>query len=646
VSSSATTVPVNLDVDGDVAARTPGYLRRLFRRPLAIACILYLLGLVGLAIFAPMLLPHAQHDRIGDLLRVHQGPSRRNLLGTDTLGRDVLNRLLVGTRIQLISVFEAVTVGAVVGLPLGLVAGYFGGRSDRFLSWLTDLSFSIPSIMIILVVAVILPQNLLAMMVTFGLLTAPGVARVVRAVTLPIREELYISAARVSGLSQRYIIARHVFPRVAGVVIVQVSFMAAGSVGITAGLAFLGVLSSTVPTWGGMVQDGISVLQIQPWLIWPPGVAIGVTVLAFALLGDALRDVTAETWSSPAKKKRVVRAAPVPLEEHHSARDRSLLRVEHLSVGFPAADGVTRVVDDVSFDVAASESVGIVGESGCGKTMTAMAVLGLIPGEGQIEAGRIMYDGVDLAAAPERILRRFRGNEIGLISQEPTVSLTPTFRVGWQIAEAVRTHHRVSRKAARARTIDLLKQVQLPEPELVARRYVHELSGGMAQRVAIARALAGEPRLLIADEPTTALDVTVQAEILDLLRDLVKDRQMALLVITHDWGVIADICDRAIVMYAGQVVEQADLVPMFREPLHPYTRALLASNPHHAVGADELPTIPGAVPAPGSWPCGCRFHPRCHFATNACVAAPIPLEHPGPARDTRCIHYDRLAVSA
>jgi peptide/nickel transport system permease protein len=191
--------------------------------------------------------------------------------------------------------------------------------------------------------------------------------------------------------------------------------------------------------------------------------------------------------------------------------------------------------------------------------------------------------------------------------------------------------------------IELLRQVRLPEPELVARRYPHELSGGMAQRIAIARALAGEPKLLIADEPTTALDVTVQAEILELLRELQRERGMSILLVTHDWGVIADLCERAVVMYAGEVVERADLGPIFEKPLHPYTKALLGSNPHHAAVGTDLPTIAGTVPSPGSWPDGCHFNPRCAYATAACVEQTIELMRPEPDRETRCIHYAALA---
>jgi len=391
-----------------------------------------------------------------------------------------------------------------------------------------------------------------------------------------------------------------------------------------------------------MVQDGISVLQLQPWLIWPPGIAIGLTVLAFTLLGDAVRDATAEAWSAPVARRPNRRVRQTEQTVAGPTGPHALLSVEHLTVAFPSSATSVPVVEDVTFHINEGEAVGIVGESGCGKTMTAMAILGLLPGGGLIESGSIIYSGRNLVTLSERELGQVRGKEIALISQDPMLSFTPTFRVGWQIAELVRRHQGLSKRAARQRTIELLRQVQLPEPEIVARSYVHELSGGMAQRVAIARALAGEPKLLVADEPTTALDVTVQAEILDLLRELQRERGMAVLLITHDWGVIADLCDRAIVMYAGEVVEQASLTSMFQQPLHPYTEALLGSNPHHAPEASRLATIPGAVPKPGMWPEGCHFHPRCSYATTRCQQAPIPIERPVPGRETRCIRYEEL----
>jgi peptide/nickel transport system permease protein len=323
-----------------------------------------------------------------------------------------------------------------------------------------------------------------------------------------------------------------------------------------------------------------------------------------------------------------------------------VLSVEGLAVGLAMPSGaVRRVVDGVTFDIRVGETVGLVGESGCGKSVTAMSVLGLLPAAGKIEEGAIFFNGRNLAQLGEAELHRMRGSAISLVSQEPMASLNPAFRIGSQLSEVVRRHHRVSRGAACSRTVELLRQVHLPAPAEVARRYPHELSGGMAQRVSIARALAGEPQLLIADEPTTALDVTLQEEILELLRELQEQRRMGILLVTHDWGVVADICHRAVVMYAGQVVERADVGPLFSRPLHPYTEALLAANPHDARPGELLRTIPGAVPQPGSWPYGCHFHPRCPYATDACRERPIPLEQPALTRETRCIHYDRVAAA-
>jgi peptide/nickel transport system permease protein len=367
-------------------------------------------------------------------------------------------------------------------------------------------------------------------------------------------------------------------------------------------------------------------------------------MLVLCLLGDTVRDASVEAWSAPVSGKRrrrvstVKDATPSAVDRRS---DRQLLSVVGLSVSFPSERDSVRVVDGVSFDVDRGETVGIVGESGCGKTVTASAILGLLPGSGQIDGGFVWFEGRDLTTLPEAELQTVRGREIALVSQEPMVSLDPAFRVGSQIEEALRQHLNLSRAAARSRCLELLADVHLSDPAAVARRYPHELSGGMAQRVAIARALSGEPKLLIADEPTTALDVTVQAEILDLLRELQRDRKMAVLIVTHDWGVVADTCDRVVVMYAGQVVERSEVDAVFSRPLHPYTKALLTSNPHHAAAA-MLPTIPGTVPAPGSWPTGCRFRPRCAYAEQECAQADIPLQSPFPAHETRCINYEQL----
>jgi peptide/nickel transport system ATP-binding protein/peptide/nickel transport system permease protein len=308
-----------------------------------------------------------------------------------------------------------------------------------------------------------------------------------------------------------------------------------------------------------------------------------------------------------------------------------------MSVAFPRDEGELRIVDRVSFDVRPGEALGIVGESGCGKSMTISGVLRVLPLGAQITATSIKFKGVELTSLSEREMNAYRGNGIGFISQEPISSLNPAFTVGHQLAEAVRLHRQVGKTEARRIARELMTRVRLPEPDVVARKYPHELSGGMAQRIAIARALTGEPELLIADEPTTALDVSVQSEVLDLLRDLREQSGMALILVTHDWGVVAEACDRAIVMYAGQVVETADVRSLVRTPQHPYTSALLKSS---SVGAEPrrlLPVIAGGVPKPGSWPIGCRFASRCEFVHDRCLPAPIPLYSTGDETNARCV---------
>jgi peptide/nickel transport system permease protein len=327
-------------------------------------------------------------------------------------------------------------------------------------------------------------------------------------------------------------------------------------------------------------------------------------------------------------------------------RPDALLTVHGLTVTLPVNGHPTEVIRGVGFDLRAGEALGIVGESGCGKSITAASLLGLLPHGGRISSGSVTFDGEELANASAATLRGIRGKRIGWISQDPIASLDPSFMVGSQVAECVRLYTGCTKRKARARALELLALVRLPDPKRVAKSYPHQLSGGMAQRVGIAAAIAGNPALIIADEPTTALDVTVQAEILDLLRDL-QGNGTAVILITHDWGVLCDFSQRAVVMYAGEVVEQADINQIVTSPRHPYTVALLKSDPHDAVRGKPLVALEGVVPEPVSWPVGCHFQNRCPLVTEACRAAPIPLVSvdAGP-RTSRCIHAGELAAVA
>ncbi|WP_052433254.1 dipeptide/oligopeptide/nickel ABC transporter permease/ATP-binding protein [Streptacidiphilus carbonis] len=625
--------------------------RGLLRQPLGLLSAAYLLLLVVVAAGGTLLTP--RDPEADDLLRTLSGPSGVHWLGTDRLGRDVFSRLMVGSRPTLLGVAEAVLVFVVLGVALGMVAGFVGGRTDRWIARFGDLVLAVPGIIALLMVLAVFPDDNAAAMTAFGVISCPSLLRVVRAVTMAVRNELYVKAARLSGLSGPGILRRHILPRLAGPVIVQVSLFAASAVLADTALSFLGLATPETrgPSWGNMVGEAASVISVDPWLLVPTGGVLVVTVLALGLLGDAVHDLTVgRARGNPDRPGRRGRPRPAggteaSYEEPSTAVEGiavPLLSVRGLTIAFPSPQGEVTVVRGVGFDVAPGECVGIVGESGCGKTVTARSLVGLLPGGARVVAGKVTFDGCDLADLGGREVAGLRGTRIGLVSQEPMSGLDPSFRVGSQLAEVVRRHHRLTRRQAVARAQELFKLVELSDPAAVARRYPHELSGGMAQRVAIALALAGDPDLLIADEPTTALDVTVQAEILNLLRTLRARTEMAVVLVTHDWGVLADLCERAVVMYAGEVVEQAPVSELYHSARHPYTLALLAANPHLAPVGQALPAIPGTVPPPSDWPTGCHFQPRCRYATEECGAGAVPLTTVTGGHDARCIHLDRI----
>ena len=316
---------------------------------------------------------------------------------------------------------------------------------------------------------------------------------------------------------------------------------------------------------------------------------------------------------------------------------RALLSVENLRTWFHTRDGVARAVDGVSFDVHPGETLCVVGESGSGKSVTALSLLRLVDPPGRIEAGsRIVFEGRDLMTASEEEVRRLRGNRIAMVFQEPMSALNPVFTVGDQVAEVARIHDNASRRAAWDRAVEMLSLVGIPDPAQRARQYPHEMSGGMRQRVLIAMALVMNPALLIADEPTTALDVTIQAQILELLASVQQRFGTAIILITHDLGVVAEAADRVLVMYGGQVVERAAVKELFARPQHPYTQGLLRAMPRVGQGRDRLLTIPGTVPSPTAWPSGCRFRDRCALAFDRCGTEAPELTGATAAHAARC----------
>jgi peptide/nickel transport system permease protein len=556
----------------DTIGRAPGrpqatgrsVLAAITKYPMAAIAAVYLVLLVVGAAAADLVAP--DNPGYQDLAHVLARPSGEHWLGTDKLGRDVLSRLLFGARVTLLDVMIATAVFLLIGVPLGMAAGYRGGWLDQIVVRLADLLLAVPAIIVLLMVVAIYPGSDIATMIAPGVIGCPGLMRIVRGATRAVRGELYVQAARLSGLQTVAILRRHVLPRIAGPIIVQTSLFCATALLAESGLSFLGLTRPETrgPSWGNMVGEASTVISQDTWLLVPTGGALMLTVLAFGLIGDAVRDATmgrpgtgtpllAPDWVA----RRSSRARTTA-----GGKAGALLSVDGLAVTV----GGIPVLRDISFDIGAGDALGIVGESGCGKSMTARAILGLLPAKGRIVAGHVVFDGQDLTGLAQRDISRLRGSAIGLISQDPGSSLDPTFTIASQLREVIRRHRPLTRAEANAEARRLLELVRLTEPETVLRSRPDELSGGMAQRVCIALALAGEPKLLIADEPTTALDVTVQAEILALLRDLRHELGMALLLITHDWGVLADGCERSLVMYAGEVVEGADLENLYRRP--------------------------------------------------------------------------------
>jgi peptide/nickel transport system permease protein len=624
------------------AERSAGFLSRLLHQPLTVMSGVALLLVALATVLAPLVSRYGPLEQ--NLQAIYARPSADHLLGTDQLGRDILARLLSGGRVTLLGVAQAVVVCTTIGMLLGLAAGTLGGWVEQAGMRVCDALLAVPALVMLLVVLGIFGQNETAAMVTLGIIMAPTLARVVYSATVAVREEPYVAGARVAGLTSSQIMRRHILPAVAGPALTLISIVAAVACLAEAGIGYLGLgVAPPAPTWGNMVTDAQQAMPLDQWMLVPTGGIIALVALSLTLIGNGIRDAymgrssgSTKAYSWRTLSARVSQPLTPARAGEAAAASEAILRVDRMTISLPGGTDEVAIVDTVSFDINPGEAVAIVGESGCGKSMTISGVLRVLPLGAHLQAASITFKGVELTSMSEGQLNAYRGTRIGFISQEPISSLNPAFTVGHQLEEVVRLHQKVGKRLARQIAHELMSRVRLPEPDVVAKKYPHELSGGMAQRIAIARALAGEPDLLIADEPTTALDVSVQSEILDLLRDLREQSGMALILVTHDWGVVAETCDRALVMYAGQIVERADVRSIISRPEHPYTRALLQSS---SVGAPRqlLPVIAGTVPPPGSWPRGCRFASRCDLVDDACRSGFIPMVSLGDGAAARCI---------
>ncbi len=569
-------------------------IRRLFRNPLGLVAMTILLAVSLLAILAPVLAPFDQN--YANIAKTLAAPDSVNILGTDSAGRDVWSRLLFGAQLTLLSALLCAGVAIAIGLPAGLIAGYYAGKFEAAYNWVVSILMSLPGLIVLLTIRAAFGPSVWMSMIAFGILISPSYFRLTRTAVQSVRNELYVDAARVSGLSDLSIISRHIFSVVRAPIIIQTAAIAGVAIAIQSGLEFLGLGDPTKATWGVMLSEGFKNVYLTPTLLFWPALAMALTIGGLVLLGNAIRDALedGEKFKHGKKKapsvKGTTTAAPAaarPSRKSVAAVDlgteHHLVKVTNLGVGYPQADGsIKKVVDDVSFHVDRGEILGIVGESGSGKSQTAFSILGLLPDNARIVAGSIQFDGnYTVAPGEERVsqdrLSKLRGKRISYIPQEPMSNLDPAFTIGYQLVTPMVRVLGISKAEATNRALKLLTDVGIVSPDRTFNAYPHEVSGGMAQRVLIAGAISCEPDLVIADEPTTALDVTVQADVLDLLRELQQRLNIGVILVTHNFGVVADLCDRVAVMQNGRLVEEGPVRDILRNPQEPYTQTLLAS---------------------------------------------------------------------
>ena len=615
------------------------FLELLVRNRLAAAGAIIMFLMVLLAIVTPIL-PLADPDITNTADRYIRPFSNGHLLGTDHLGRDLLSRLLWGTRLSLAVGFAAALIAATVGSAIGIIAGYIGGKTDNTIMRGVDMLMAFPYILLALAIVAALGPGLLNALVAVAAVNIPFFARNIRGITVGIAHKEFIDAAKLSGMSHTRIILSEIFPNVLPVIVIAMSTTIGWMILETAGLSFLG-LGSQPPQadLGSMLGEARSALITSPHTSIVPGTMILIIVMAINLLGDGIRDALDPRLISGALTRSLattlVDNARQPL---FSREPLALLSIGGLKTEFRVKKRVYQAVGGVDLSVKPGECLGIIGESGSGKSVMALSVMGLVSSPpGVITEGSVWFEDEDLIGAPYEKLRQYRGDRVAYIFQDPQATLHPLYRVGDQLTEAIRSHHTISRKEALFRAVELLKSVRIPNAESRVQSFPHELSGGMRQRVSIAMALANDPEVIIADEPTTALDVTVQAQILALLNDLRKERGLAIIFITHDFGVVAQLCDRVAVMYAGQIIEEGKTTNVLTDPAHPYTARLISCVPELGGGKRRLEAIPGLPPVVDKLPVGCAFAERCDRRKPICSDGEIALRRSG-SRAVRCLY--------
>jgi len=541
----------------------------------------FLLALICVLILIVPILPLPNPDATAPASRLQPVFSAGHLLGTDQLGRDILSRLLWGARVSVAVGFAATLIAAVIGSAIGLVAGYVGGRTDNLMMRGIDMLMAFPYILLALAIVAALGPGLMNALYAIAVVNIPFFARNVRGTALGLANREFVDAARLSGKGHISILLSEVLPNVLPVIVITMSTTAGWMILETAGLSFLG-LGAQPPQadLGSMLGEGRAQMFTAPHVSIVPGLMIFLIVISLNVLGDGIRDVLDPRLRSgalarPGSVTAIARNRTTPKTKMLDAA----LAVEKLETGF-VNNG-----SNVSLHLNRGECLGLIGESGSGKSVTALSIMGLVASPpGLIRSGAIYLDGKDVLDMTETELTATRGSKVAYVFQDPLTTLHPMYSIGKQVEEAIAAHKSISSSERRAEAVALLEKVGIPDAKERADHYPHQLSGGQRQRVGIAMALANDPDIIIADEPTTALDVTVQARILELLRDLQRERGMALLFITHDFGVVSEICDRVAVMKDGVIVETGTAETVLANPQHSYTKRLIACVPELGQG--------------------------------------------------------------
>jgi peptide/nickel transport system ATP-binding protein/peptide/nickel transport system permease protein len=605
-----------------------------------------LLGLAGLAILllvclvAPALF--ATRAREFDVFAAAQQPSAAHFLGTDALGRDILLRLLVATPTSLGMALAATIIGTVLGTTIGAVAVILPGRARTAVLRTIDALIAFPFIIVAIFLTAIIGASALGSILGVGVSSSFGKARVTSSLVMAIAGRDFVSAARVVGVSPRRVVLRYLLPNIGETLALTTTISISSSILAVSSLSFLGLgIQPPEYDWGRMLTDGVNSFYATPLAAIAPATIIAMSALAFGFVGEALaRAFNPTLWTvieAARSGKTPARALATNDDsiEVVAARNlrasigknggREILEVKDLSVHFPGPRGPVAVVDKISFSIAKGDMVGVVGESGSGKTMTSLAIAQLVPYPGKV-TGTIRLDGKDLHEISGSALRRLLGTQVANVFQDPMSSLNPALTIGTQMTEGVEEHRGVSHRVSMAAALDGLREVNIPIPERQVLKHPHELSGGMRQRVMIAMGLMNKPDLLIADEPTTALDVTIQAQIMELLAQINAKRQISTILISHNIALVSQNCQRALVMYGGRIVEDLTIQQLKEQPMHPYTRALIGSIPDMSRPREaELTTIPGQAADTANLPTGCAYHPRCPLAIARCSVDVPPL---------------------